>query len=509
MNLTKAESLNAHISTRIREIIDSDRFIEDSIILNEYANSLNGSVVLPKAILFPVSKQEIIQILKICKEEKLEIYPISRGKNWGYGSAQGTKQGQLILDLSKMNKVLEVDSILCSMTLQPGVSQKEAYDFLQSKADYKNLQLDVTGAGTEASVVGNILERGFGHTDYGNRFDRIITMEVVLGNGTIIKTGFGAFENTNSEKTFKYGIGPCLEGLFSQSNFGIVTEMTIELMPKPEKFGLFVCSAKNEEDLGGLVEALRILRLETTINSTVHAANKNRAIGEKENSLVKTWTMAGSISGSRYLVKARKKRVKQVFKNKVPNCKVFFISDDLMKWVGILNNYKKIAAYIDLKYLVDIQKGIPTNVPLGIMINRKLGKNEPLKTNEFPLNFKWIPAVCRADEESAMKVISLMKTRFSEFGYEFRVTLTSINPRSLTFISNISFEKKTEEITKANSFYLALMEDLYSNGFLPYRSGPGMFNVFKYRDKNVTDVLKDLKSLFDPDNVIAPGKYGI
>src|SRR6187455_2126418 len=158
------------IRARLVEIFGHANFSDDAGVLNAYGNSMSGTFVQPLAI----------------------VYPEARGKNFGYGDAQGTAGGQLIVDLSRMNKILEVNEEQCYAVIEPGVSQVQMYRFLQEKKS--RLQLDVTGAGLDASICGNMLERGFGHTNYGDRFSRIINMVVITPAGQTIQTGFRGFE---------------------------------------------------------------------------------------------------------------------------------------------------------------------------------------------------------------------------------------------------------------------------------------------------------------------------
>ena len=489
-------------------IRSSGRYFEDEAMLKEYALSLNGSVCVPRAVVFPTSVEEICEIINYARQKKIEIFPVSKGKNWGYGTAQGTRENQIVLDLSKMNKILEVDKDLCTMTLQPGVTQGEAYQFLNSSDEYKGLQLDVTGAGSEASIVGNVLERGFGHTDYGNRFEHVINLKVVLGTGEVINTGFSSFENAIAQKTFRYGVGPMIDGLFSQSNFGVVVEMTIELMPKPEKFTMFVCSVKEEGDLSNIILAVRQLRLEKTLNCTIHIANKSRTIGEKESKWVSEWTLAGSVSGPAELVKSRKARVKKVFKTFLKSHKLRFVNDGTLNLLKKIHSFRPLEFYNDLMYVVDLQKGIPTNEPIRILMNSS-EKKPSFKTSEFPMHFKWIASVSTAEPERVNGLMEILKRNFEEWGYDFRVTLTSINPRTLTFISNISYLKDPESIQKANEFYNSLMSQLVESGYYPYRSGSGMYDFFEHREESTSNLLHKMKSALDPDGILAPGRYGI
>ena len=56
-------------------------------------------------------------------------------------------------------------------------------------------------------------------------------MEIVLANGEVLRTGFGHFGTAKAANVYKYGVGPYIDGLFTQSNFGIVTKIGVWLMP--------------------------------------------------------------------------------------------------------------------------------------------------------------------------------------------------------------------------------------------------------------------------------------
>jgi hypothetical protein len=75
------------------------------------------------------------------------------------------------------------------------------------------------------SVIGNSLDRGWGYTPYGDNCSHICGMEVVLADGTILRTGMGQIEGAKTWQLFKNGYGPGFDGLFNQSNFGIVVKM--------------------------------------------------------------------------------------------------------------------------------------------------------------------------------------------------------------------------------------------------------------------------------------------
>ncbi|MDD0857744.1 hypothetical protein NHF46_08275 [Arthrobacter alpinus] len=90
-------------------------------------------------------------------------------------------------------------------------------------------------------------------------------MEVVLASGDVVRTGLGAMTNSPMWQRHKRGFGPSLDSLFMQSNFGIVSKMGVWLMPEPEVFATGSIICHNDEDIAPLIDALRPLVLDGTI----------------------------------------------------------------------------------------------------------------------------------------------------------------------------------------------------------------------------------------------------
>src|SRR5579859_5972464 len=127
------------------------------------------------------------------------------------------------------------------------------------------------------SVIGNTVDRGVGYTPYGDHFGMHCGFEIVLPNGEVMRTGMGAMpgQNTshgssNTWQLFPYGFGPFPDGLFTQSNFGIVTKMGLWLMPEPEGAQVFLFTFPREEDLEALVDIIRPLRIQQVIANFPH-----------------------------------------------------------------------------------------------------------------------------------------------------------------------------------------------------------------------------------------------
>ncbi|MCZ6666916.1 MAG: FAD-binding oxidoreductase, partial [Gammaproteobacteria bacterium] len=229
----------------LRELLGSEHLLTHPEAIAPYTQSTLARATIPLAVARPASADEVAGITRVAERFHLPLYPISRGKNWGYGDACAVTDGQVIVDLSRMNAIIEVDAQMAYAVIEPGVTQGQLSEYLREHGI--PLWLDCTGAGPEASIVGNVLERGFGHTPYGNRFQNICSMQVVLSNGRVLETGFGHFSRAKTKNLFPTGLGPVLHGLFTQSNLGIVTRLGIWMMPTPECFEAFFCFVEQHE----------------------------------------------------------------------------------------------------------------------------------------------------------------------------------------------------------------------------------------------------------------------
>jgi FAD/FMN-containing dehydrogenase len=113
------------------------------------------------AIVYPSSTTEVQSIVRWANEFKIPIYPVSMGRNLGYGGASPRVPGSVVIDLGrKMNQVLKIDGENASCMVEPGVSYFKLYDEIQ-KGGFK-LWIDTPDLGG-GSVLGNAIDRGVGY----------------------------------------------------------------------------------------------------------------------------------------------------------------------------------------------------------------------------------------------------------------------------------------------------------------------------------------------------------
>jgi len=188
---------------------------------------------VPSAAVAPDNVEQVQAIVRIANRYRIPLWTISTGRNLGYGGSAPVLSGSVVLDLKRMNRIIEVNDKIHFAVVEPGVSYFDLYNYIQERG--LKVWIDPADPGW-GSPMGNALERGGGRTPMRDHWDAVCGLEVVLPNGEILRTGMGAMPNSETWHHYKYGFGPYVDGLFSQSNLGIVTRMGIWLMPEPEAY---------------------------------------------------------------------------------------------------------------------------------------------------------------------------------------------------------------------------------------------------------------------------------
>ena len=143
------EDAPAHISKDARnqllEIFGEERFKDGASTREQFAKTTLPTSTTPLGVVWPESKDEVVQLMKVLGNHGTPWHAISKGKNWGYGDACAPHDGHLIVDLRRMNRIVEINEELAYAVIEPGVSQGELATELRDRGS--RLMLDVTGAG--------------------------------------------------------------------------------------------------------------------------------------------------------------------------------------------------------------------------------------------------------------------------------------------------------------------------------------------------------------------------
>jgi 4-cresol dehydrogenase (hydroxylating) len=521
-------------------VVGPEHVRNDARALAGYTPSTSSRSTRPLAVLRPQSTEEVVRLVKIAAAFRLPLYPISRGKNWGYGDACAPTDGQVIVDLSRMDRIVEIDATLAYAVIEPGVTQQQLSEYLRERN--VPLWMDCSGAGPDTSLVGNILERGFGHSPYGNRFQNVAGLQIVLASGEVLDTGFGHYPQAKTTYLFPYGVGPYLDGLFTQSNLGIITRLAIWLMPVTECINHFLCSVERHDDIGPVIDALRPLRLDGTLRSVVHLGNDLRVISSGQTyplerargrvplppdlrkalrleSGVGAWMVSGATFGTARQVSEARRAIRKALAG--PGRKLTFLSERKLagaevvaRVLGDSNLGRNLKAKIRIgQSLFDMNRGIPNGKFLAGSYWRRRGGLPP----GFPQNadpaadncgMMWVSPIIPMRGEDALKLHALIEPFFEKYGFDLFITLSMITERALGGVVTVAYDKEDAgETDRAHACYRALLGAVMDAGYIPYRVGIQSMADLDRGSGVFWNTVGAVKTALDPLGIIAPGRY--
>lgn len=520
-----------------REQLGGDWVLRSREALAPYGRTTAPGGHLPAAALLPENADEVAALVATARRYRVPLYPISQGKNWGYGDASPAGPGQVLVDLHRLNRIIFVDPGLAYALIEPGVTQGQLAAYLREQD--LPLWVDCTGAGPDTSLVGNILERGFGHSPYGNRAEHVAGMEVVLASGERLRTGFGHYDAAATH-TYPPGVGPELDGLFFQSNLGIVVSLGVWLMPQAERTEQFLCFLEEPADLAPAVEALRRLRLAGILNSVVHIGNDLRAVSGsrsrdpdapagpldpeqrrrlRESTGMGVWNLSGSLQGTAAQVRVARREVRRRLKG--PRRRLVFLGPAKLAWAdriaGLLGDSRaghRLRARIEsARALLGLSSGQPSRLFLrGAYWRNPEGLPADFPTRADPAadgcGLLWVAPILPLRGTDVDAFLRLAEPVVQRHGFDFMVTLSAVNPRSLAAVLSLSFDRADEEeAERAGQCHDQLVRLFLEQGYPLYRAGLRAMPQLIREGDPFWAAAGAVKDALDPDRILAPGRY--
>jgi 4-cresol dehydrogenase (hydroxylating) len=496
-----------------RRLLGPDR-VSTTPEVDGYGNSTLARAEAPVAAVKVRSKQEVVGAVGIAARHRVPIYPISRGKNWGYGDACPVGPGQVLLDLSGMDRIREVDPDLAYAVIEPGVTQGQLHACLQEQGH--PLLGPATDDSPDASVLGNLIDRGFGMAPDGDTAASICGMEVVLADGTVVETGLGHYPKA-PRHVHRWGVGPQLDGLFTQSNLGIVVGAGVWLVPQPESFSVFRLAIDGDAELVQAIDRLRRLRLARTLRSPVFIANAFRTLAEIgtypwKRTGGKTplrrevaelllgeagapgqagrWNATGSLHGTRRGMSAAARDLKVALRG--------------------LGRLQLISPANSDDPRLDVLRGVPGTQGLGITRWRVRGNREG--SGEDPTaegcGLYWLAPVCPAKGEEVQRCAGMIEEQMLERGFEPLTRVAMASDRAALVTTLLTFDRRRrEESRRAEECHRELTEKLLGEGYPPFRAGVAEMDLLGRDGAGYWRLVGTLKRALDPEGILAPGRY--
>jgi 4-cresol dehydrogenase (hydroxylating) len=446
----------------------------------------------PAGVVSPATVEEVQGVVAVCNRYGVPLWPVSTGRNFGYGSALPATRGQVILDLKRLNRILEVDPVLGTALVEPGVTYQQLHDYLREHNI--PLWLDFPAPGPLASPMGNTLERGGGQTPYGDHFGNCCGMEVVLGDGTLLRTGLGGIPGTRSWQAYKYGFGPYLDGIFTQSNFGVVTKLGLWLMPAPPAHLTFMAMWPDRDAVARAVETLRPLRYDGTIGNFGVLVN-DALLMTNFHRRVEVYTGSGAVTDAAVRAVAAPRGIEP--------------------WCYLFSLYGR-------PELIQLNTRIVTEALEASGAKLIAGVHDPMQVNELTLQaftllnwigsggLAWFAPVAPCTGADVARQNRLARAIMDAHGIDFFSGAT-LNGREVLNVMPLVFNRdEADERRRARSCFEELLTRFAEQGYGMYRTGIGfMDRVAELHGATLLAVNRRIKQALDPHGILAPGKSGI
>ncbi|KAI1172187.1 vanillyl alcohol oxidase [Nemania sp. FL0916] len=471
---------------------------------------LDDEELVSSAAVYPSSTEEVQDIVRWANKHRIPIFPISIGRNLGYGGAAPRVRGSVVIDLGKrMNKILDINPDDYTCLVEPGVSFFALHDEIQ-KRGYDHLWIDTPDVGG-GSVIGNTVDRGVGYTPYGDHWAVHSGLEVVLPTGEIIRTGMGALPGNNTWQTFPYGFGPYSDGIFSQSNYGIVTKMGMALMPNPGGFESFMYTFHKEEDLTQLIEIIRPLRISNILENVAQLRHVIQSIAVLGNPRSTYYTGDGAIPIE----------IIHEAASKTP------LGDHTWVYYGMsygpphIRKYKLDIIDAEFKKVPGARRIDPATLPPDeyFWARDRIASGTP-DVQELRW-VQWVPngahiafsPVSPIRGTDATRLIEMARRRHDEFGIDLLPAFI-VGLREMHLIVEIVFDRNDSARRKAALDCLrAMIDDAAACGYGEYRTHLVLMDqiagTYNWNDGALMKFNEKLKDALDPNGILAPGRCGI
>lgn len=206
---------------KLRQVVGNDNVLTSKISLETYAYDASPYPGKPGVVVFPESTEMVVEVVKIAKEHNISLMPRGAGSCLSGGAV--ASDGSIVISMTKMNKVLDIDPLSRVAVVEPGITNKG----VQLACEPYGLMYAPDPASQNISTIGgNIAENagGIRGVKYGCTKDHILGLEVVLPSGDCIRTG-GVYSQIEPEIDLTYYF------CGSEGTLGIVTKAWLALSP--------------------------------------------------------------------------------------------------------------------------------------------------------------------------------------------------------------------------------------------------------------------------------------
>tara|TARA_R110002073_G_scaffold189532_2_gene348430 strand:- start:2880 stop:4331 length:1452 start_codon:yes stop_codon:yes gene_type:complete len=231
---------------RLTQLLPPNRVRQDAAFNAAFeSDGLTAFHQKPLAVVIPESSDEVIQTVRWCHDEAIPF--VARGSGTSLSGGSLPVANGIVIALNRLNKILDLDPVNRTAVVEPGVVNIKVTEAASKHGLY--FAPDPSSQ-TVCTIGGNVaFNSGGAHClKYGMTSNHVVGMKAVLGNGECVEFGSASTD----------AIGADFPGLFTGSEglFGIATEITLRLLPKPEQFHTVLVGYRSLQAAGDAVSAV-------------------------------------------------------------------------------------------------------------------------------------------------------------------------------------------------------------------------------------------------------------
>ena len=449
----------------LEEIVGAENFTDSLIDLIAYAKDASEHRHRPDAAMWPVTVEQIVATLKLANQAKFPVTP--RGAGTSLAGLAVPDRGGVILDLSRMDKILAINIEDRLVVVQPGVVYA---DLDRALASYGFFFPPDPASGSVCTLGGNVATNagGIKGAKYGTTKDYVLALEVVLPDGRILHTGSKCMKSVSGYDLTRLFVG-------SEGTLGVITEITLKVNPKPPMTSTAMATFETLEDAGRAISEIMYSgiipsALEVVDQQTLIAINQNTDLGLPE---VEALLVAETDGYTREETEFQMEKIIEIFKknNATTTRQADSKEEAEALWTARKSAYG-VLARINNNLIVEDLAVPMSKVPDMLRSISELAKKHNLR----------IPTVGHAGDGNLHPVICFDGT----------------NP---------------DEVKRVEEASAQLFEKVIElGGTLTGEHGIGLAKIpfmGLEHDQVSMDVMRSVKQLFDPNNILNPGKMGL
>ncbi|MBN1102141.1 MAG: FAD-binding protein [Deltaproteobacteria bacterium] len=234
---------NANFKAQLTDTVGAENYSDLLIDLVSYSYDASDHTHRPFAAVWPTSSEQVSKILSIANTHQFPVIP--RGAGTGLAGGAIPLQGGLVLDMCRMNRIVAIRIPDRLVVVQPGVVYG---DLERALAPYKFFFPPDPASGKVCTLGGNVATNagGIRGAKYGVTRDYVLGLEVVLPDGRITRTGSGCMKSSSGYDLTRLFVG-------SEGTLGVITEITLKVSPKPLAFQTTLAMFPSLRDAGQAV----------------------------------------------------------------------------------------------------------------------------------------------------------------------------------------------------------------------------------------------------------------